>query len=170
MKDEIREILESVKRHIDYVEATKQCSVRDYEMKVMYDYITNLQEELKEANESITWWSNRFKAVEKYNTKLKQEKDKYYEENLIISQEILNLQDENIKLNIKLEDKAYEQLKVSYKKLQEENEQLRTQMNTCKNVKDKAIDKLYCYGEIFDREILQKFQKEMLGILQGEDK
>ena len=35
---------------------------------------------------------------------------------------------------------------------------------------DKAIDKLYCYGEVFDRKILQQFQKEMLSVLQGEDK
>jgi len=43
MKDEIKEILEDVKRHLDYVEATKQASVRDNEMKAMYDYTTNLQ-------------------------------------------------------------------------------------------------------------------------------
>ena len=43
MKDEIKEILEDVKRHLDYVEATKQCSIRDNEMKAMYDNITNLQ-------------------------------------------------------------------------------------------------------------------------------
>jgi len=46
MKDDIKETLEDVKRHLDYVEATKQCSIRDNEMKAMYDYITNLQEEL----------------------------------------------------------------------------------------------------------------------------
>lgn len=35
---------------------------------------------------------------------------------------------------------------------------------------EKALDKLYCYGEIFDSKILQQFQKEMENILQGEDK
>lgn len=45
MKDEIKKILEDVKRHLDYVETTKQCSIRDNEMKAMYDHITNLQEE-----------------------------------------------------------------------------------------------------------------------------
>lgn len=34
---------------------------------------------------------------------------------------------------------------------------------------NKAIHKLYCYGEVFDREILKQFQKEMLDILQGEE-
>jgi hypothetical protein len=33
---------------------------------------------------------------------------------------------------------------------------------------NKAIDKLYCYGEVFDSKILKQFQKEMLEILQGE--
>lgn len=32
----------------------------------------------------------------------------------------------------------------------------------------KALDKLYCYGEVFDRKILQQFQKEMVIILKGE--
>jgi len=35
---------------------------------------------------------------------------------------------------------------------------------------NKATDKLYCYGEVFDSKILQQFQKEMEDILQGEDK
>ena len=49
MKDEIKEILEDVKRHLDYVEATKQCSIRDNEMKAMYDYITNLEKKYENA-------------------------------------------------------------------------------------------------------------------------
>ena len=36
------------------------------------DYITNLQQENKEANDSITWWTNRFKAVERDNRELQQ--------------------------------------------------------------------------------------------------
>ena len=54
MKDEnIKEILEDVKRHLDYVEATKQASIRDNEMKVMYDYITNLQNENKRLRKEL---------------------------------------------------------------------------------------------------------------------
>ena len=30
---------------------------------------------------------------------------------------------------------------------------------------DKALDKLYCYGEVFNSKILQEFQKEMENIL-----
>jgi hypothetical protein len=59
MKDEIKEILEDVKRHLDYVEATKQASIRDNEMKAMYDYITNLQEELKEYKMIFDTFSKR---------------------------------------------------------------------------------------------------------------
>ena len=33
LKDEIKEILEDVKRHLDYVEAIKQASIRDNEIK-----------------------------------------------------------------------------------------------------------------------------------------
>lgn len=53
MKGEIKEILEDIKRHLDYVEETKQASIRDNEMKAMYDYITNLQERIDNAVEYI---------------------------------------------------------------------------------------------------------------------
>lgn len=42
--------------------------------------------------------------------------------------------------------------------------------DTYKSRCEKAIDKLYCYGEVFDGKILQQFQKEMLDTLQGVDK
>lgn len=51
------------------------------ECKKILDYITNLQEELKSANESITWYSNRFKAVERDNRKLKEENENLKENN-----------------------------------------------------------------------------------------
>lgn len=44
-----------------------------YAIPYLLDYITNLQEELKSANESISWWQNRFNAVEKQNNRLKGE-------------------------------------------------------------------------------------------------
>lgn len=60
--------------------------------------------------------------------------------------------------------------------LQEENEEseeaVKYWQNQCdlrEKIIDEAIDKLYCYGEVFDRKILQQFQKEMLDILQGAD-
>lgn len=83
MNDELKEILE-FKENADY----KRLSVD--EIVILQDYITNLQQdntmyaqlkdeyeeeikdlqqELKEANESVEWWTNRFKAVEKENEK-----------------------------------------------------------------------------------------------------
>ena len=59
MKEEIKEILEDVKRHLDYVEATGQCSIRDNEMKAMYDYITNLQEEVNKLTAESTEWESK---------------------------------------------------------------------------------------------------------------
>ena len=49
------------------------------------------------------------------------------------------------------------------------NTSLRNDRDIYKTRNEKAIDKLYCYGEIFDGKILQQFQKEMLEILQGSD-
>jgi hypothetical protein len=78
MKDEIKEMIDK----------TKKCLIAGYdldiitqeEMGILWNYITNLQEELKSANESISWWQNRFNAVEKENTKLKDLCNKYEEE------------------------------------------------------------------------------------------
>lgn len=42
----------------------------------MNEKIKELETELQEANESINWWTNRFKAVEKENQKLKKENQK----------------------------------------------------------------------------------------------
>ena len=73
MEDEIKEILDFLKDKDDYIEEYgyeyKRISLED--TKILLDYITNLQEELISANESITWWTNRFTAVEKENRRLK---------------------------------------------------------------------------------------------------
>jgi len=49
------------------------------EAKSLFDYITQLQQENKELNEDIIWWTNRFKAVERDNKELKQRIDKAIE-------------------------------------------------------------------------------------------
>ena len=59
MNNEIKEILEDIKRHLDYVEATKQASIRDNQMKAMYDCITNLQEEINKLTSESTEWEER---------------------------------------------------------------------------------------------------------------
>lgn len=117
MKNEIEEIINNLQRIADrkcYPEDILDGSIA----QEWVDYITNLQEELKSANESISWWQNRFNAVEKEN----------------------------------------ENLKIDNKRLQH-NEKVFKSRN------EKALDKLYCYGEVFDSKILQEFQEEMENIL-----
>ncbi len=62
------------------------CSLKDTEyntqinqFNIVYKHIEILEEELKSANEEITWWSNRFKAVERDNRQLKKDKKKAIE-------------------------------------------------------------------------------------------
>lgn len=43
----IEEVLEDVKRHLDYVEATKQMSIRDNQIKKMYEEIDRLNNDIK---------------------------------------------------------------------------------------------------------------------------
>lgn len=58
MNDEIKEILE-FKENADY----KRLSCD--EIAILRDYITNLQQENKELNDSNQWWNNRFNAVQR---------------------------------------------------------------------------------------------------------
>lgn len=87
MKDEIKEILDELDWYIKQPnnqdvngEYEPPMELSQEEAKEIYDCITNLQEELKSANESITWYSNRFKAVERDNRKLKEENERLKED------------------------------------------------------------------------------------------
>ena len=96
MNDEIKEILERVKKHyvldeiqdnllLNYItnlqEQLHQASLdiqelteRDIECPSWCDILTNLQQENQELNDSIKWWNNRFNAVqrdyEEYKSKI----------------------------------------------------------------------------------------------------
>lgn len=94
MNEEIKEILEDVKRHLDYVEATKQASIRDNEMKAMYYYITNLQEEnqkLKNKLKGNLMYMKSLKAIaeekrrtpEDYFVDIQNENERLKQENQI---------------------------------------------------------------------------------------
>ena len=96
MNNDIKEILDNVKRHLDYVEATKQKSIRDNEMKVMYDYITNLQ--------TI---EQQYSAILSENAKLQEENKKYVEDNE-------KLRSANMQLFLRVgADKTQEEIKTS---------------------------------------------------------
>ena len=112
MNKEIKEILDKLKDDGWYDEldltGDKWIELKQTETKQILDYITDLQQEIKEANDSITWWTNRFRSVERDNKELKQTETKQ------ILDYITNLQQENerlkewkedlLKENIELED------------------------------------------------------------------
>ena len=88
MNEEIKEILEDVKRHLDYVEATKQSSIRDNEIKAMYDYIINLQKRNKEledgfksTTEELCEYAEKSDKLEIRNGMLRNENTELKEEN-----------------------------------------------------------------------------------------
>ena len=151
----------------------KQLNNKIEKLEKLYDM--SLEDDVKESHRRM---------------ELEKERDKYYQDSLILAEENEKLEknydriyNENCKLrenhnidDISLLDENY--------KLQQENERLKNRnefLNRCcvgfddkyedyKSRCEKAIDKLYCYGEIFDGKILQEFQEEMLNILQGSDK
>lgn len=65
MNNDIKEILGLIGNAYYYGKISEE------EKNKYCEYITNLQEELKSANESITWWQNRFNALQEKNKNLK---------------------------------------------------------------------------------------------------
>lgn len=89
MNNDIKEILDYYKKdnekyeksmlsqfNEEQLETTFHESYQRYKNhKVLLDCINNLQEEVKSANESITWWTNRFNALYKENERIHKELD-----------------------------------------------------------------------------------------------
>ena len=73
MNNEIKEILDILKTDMIHIRLFKE------DREKLLDYITNLQEEVKSANESITWWNNRYNALQEENKELKEDKKKAIE-------------------------------------------------------------------------------------------
>lgn len=144
MNNEIKEILDRIETASEIFD----CLLNPEECTELLDYITILQqdtemyaqlkdeyeEEIKEANDSITWWTNRFKAVERDNRKLKQENEELQQENDDLKNSLENaVADCNLRLqeNEKLSDKIefYEDVdsdRCAYnEELQKENEHLK---------------------------------------------
>lgn len=76
MTEEIKEILDDVKRHLDYVETTKQSSIRDNEMKAMYNYITNLQKEKENLKQQLDFIDEQNKYIDKIEKMIKDYKSR----------------------------------------------------------------------------------------------
>ena len=79
-------IIEKLKKCDDFRDRCDYLMEHD-EITYLLDYITNLQQENQELNDSIIWWTNRFNAVQRDYEELKQENerlkelcDKYEEE------------------------------------------------------------------------------------------
>jgi regulator of replication initiation timing len=70
---EIEEILEGIKVVIKH-NGTLEFDVK--ELKILLSHIEQLETDYKEVNESVTWWTNRFNAIERDNRNLKNNRDK----------------------------------------------------------------------------------------------
>lgn len=98
---EIEEILEGIKVVIKH-NGTLEFDVK--ELKILLSYIEQLENDYKEANESITWWTNRFSAVERDNRNLKNNRDKAIEVIDLITPELWNISNA---MTYKLKDIKY---------------------------------------------------------------
>lgn len=195
MNDEIKEILDWLKDEDIYVEdygfQYKRISLK--EIKQLLDYITNLQQELQEANDSVEWWSNRFKAVERDNRELTQENEelkkkldrRYYkneyerikQENERLQENNSNMQEEMARVWEENERLKEEQEYNNYcdKQLRKKISNLEYKITTLENYKsrcEKAIEFInkYCIDDEFYINLSYKEKAiiEVLNILQNE--
>ena len=154
MKDEIKEILDKLKSTTNSKMDFTYTIIQKLEAKSLLDYITNLQEELKSANESISWWQNRFNAVEKENGRYKkifEGKERFSKimpddtDFIILSKSDYDRQQEDIELGL-----------IDYKSRNE-----------------KAIEYMSNYIEVEDAPINERIKtefKEVIRLLTGGDK
>lgn len=68
-----QELKQSVNAYVELLKKYKQLKAEFNELKKKNK---QLETDYKEANESITWWQNRFNAVERDNRNLKNNRDK----------------------------------------------------------------------------------------------
>ena len=153
MKDDIKEILEEMKSIIDTGKDRNGIKVDGYgfhgkDLKLLYDCITNLQQEIKEANDSITWWTNRFKAVERDNKELKEEleEEKRIEEADLKT--IQQLEEENETRQQDINNLTYQ-----LAKMKEENERLKEEIDRQSKAQVILDDMLADYNYRIDRAI-----------------
>ena len=146
MNNEIKKILDKWEC---YIGLTKKFTTNEYEMLRVEDvdkilnYITNLQQEIKEANDSITWWTNRFKAVERDNRELQQRITGLEAENETLRSDFKNqveytnkIVEENERLNKRNEEiyKGYMSVVDELTEYAKENERLKKEIENGKKL------------------------------------
>ena len=72
MNDELKEILAYFEEYVKITDMHDSEPMLNWkDLKIVLDYITDLQQEIKEANESVELWANRLKKKKKENEYLK---------------------------------------------------------------------------------------------------
>lgn len=154
MNNEIKEIINDLQRVAD-----RKCYPEDILCgsiaQEWVDYITNLQEENKELNDSVIWWTNRFNAVERDNRKLKADLE-MYENGVYFSSQVDEL------------EKKYDRMKENAETLSKGYDDLQARI-------DKAIEYIknnkLCICKEDEGMMFTAFvDEELLNILQGSDK
>ena len=68
MNNEIKEILAYFEEYVKITDMHDSEPMLNWkDLKIVLDYIINLQQENQELNDSVVWWNNRFNAVERNN-------------------------------------------------------------------------------------------------------
>lgn len=73
MNNEIKEILDKLKNHIEHI---RFANLTNYELRLLYDYITNLQEDLKYQKEMEEEYNKKHTKLMQDYSKLQKENDR----------------------------------------------------------------------------------------------
>ncbi len=168
---EIEESINRIKSIVDFYKLNDENNY-DYSdevlisMKNLLSYIEQLELDYKEANESITWWTNRFSAVMREKKDLINKIKNLNQQNKIINElkEQLEKDKKELKERYNLVCKISEERKNKWLSLNEENEILFNTLKKYKlecesngkiihqlqNNRDKAIELLNELSNLYD--------------------
>lgn len=161
MNKEIKEILDRKQRSIEHNKAMGLTSIKLQDDEKLLDYITNLQEEIKETNDNATWWQNRYngqKQINKEHRKLNGE-----------------LRNGYCEIKEKCNKGECDCTNEEYESMAQANMKLRLLLDDYKSRIDKAIEYINEYQEVLKEHngdwinYKDGFKPYLLNILQGSD-
>lgn len=146
---EIEELLNELKRRNERYNYCKNNDIsfsdEDYKSYLLLSCIEQLEKDKEILIRNNNIGNERLKELQNINKQLEKDNKDLGKENQMLKLKIKNQASD---ITISLQCNAYEELQ-----------------QRC----EKALNKLYCFGEVFDGKILQQFQREMENILNGGD-
>lgn len=166
MKDEIKEILDNTLEYLEGIDETRNIKIlTTNETNILLDYITNLQDTLKDREEYCFGLETQLTNLQEENKKLKELCDKYEEEHSTTFEEWQKAIKENESLHTRIKT-IKRRRKAQTAKMRKYREEITNKQNSIVDYKSRNKKAI----EYINTHYLNANEPELLNILQGEDK